>query len=128
LPLHNDGNFRALLRIHCGDDLFLNHITNCGKNSTYISATIQNELISIICNQIQTNIFNRIKKFKFFVILADETSDVSRVEQFSLCIRYFDADVIKIREDFSQFVPVHSTTGKELSKTIINTLSALGGK
>jgi len=112
LPLHNDGNFRALLRyrIDSGDDLFLNHIKNCGKNSTYISADIQNELISIICDQIQTTICNRIKKNKFFVILADETTDVGRVEQFSLCIRYFDDDVDKIREDFLQFVSVHSTT------------------
>ena len=48
------------------------------------------------------------------------------LKQFSLCIRYFDADVNKIREDFLQFVPVHSTTGLELAKTIISTLSALG--
>ncbi|KAF0707451.1 zinc finger MYM-type protein 1-like [Aphis craccivora] len=108
LPLHNDGNFRALLRyrIDSGDDLFLNHIKNCGKNSTYISADIQNELISIICDQIHTTICNRIKKNKFFVILADETTDVGRVEQFSLCIR--------------------TTTGLELAKTIISTLTALG--
>jgi len=113
LPLHNDGNFRALLRYHIenGDDLFSNHIKSCGKNSTYISADIQNEVISIICDQIQTKTCNRIKTNTFFVILADETTDVIRVEQFSLCIKYFDADVNKIREDFLQFVPVHSTTG-----------------
>jgi len=64
LPLHNDGNFRALLLYHIdsGDDLFLNHIKNCGKNSTYISTDIQNGLISIIYDQIQTTICNRIKK------------------------------------------------------------------
>lgn len=128
LPIHNDGNFRALLRyrIDCGDDLFLNHIKSCGKNSTYLSADIQNELISIICDQIQIKICEKIKKTKFFVILADETTDVSRIEQFSLCIRYLDVDILKIREDFLQFVPVHNTTGSELAKTIISTLRALG--
>jgi len=46
------------------------------------------------------------KSFQLYVIkfrlkfVADETTDVSRVEQFSICIRYFDADVNKIREDF----------------------------
>lgn len=50
------------------------------------------------------------------MILADKTTNVSWVEQFSLYIRYFDADVTKIRENSLQFVPVHSTTGLELAK------------
>lgn len=86
-PLHNDGNLRILLRyrIDCGDDLFLNHLKNCNKNVTYISNEIQNELISIICDHIQSQIFNRIKNKKFYTILADETTDVNRIELFSLC-------------------------------------------
>lgn len=39
--------------------------------------------------------------------------------------RYLDKDECKIREEFLQFVPVHSTTGFELTKTIISTLSSL---
>jgi len=41
-------------------------------------------------------------------ILADEITDISRTEKFSLCIRYLDEDVFKIREDFSQFVPIQT--------------------
>jgi len=38
--------------------------------------------------------------------LADETTDVAGIEQFSMCVKYFDKDTNKIKEDFIQFVPV----------------------
>ncbi|KAJ8915305.1 hypothetical protein NQ315_014813 [Exocentrus adspersus] len=129
-PVHNDGNFRSLLRyrIQNGDNLFLNHIQNCGKNATYISADIQNEIVSLIAKHIQQQICSRIKKASYYTILADETTDISRIEQFSLCIRYLHEDCknISLREDFLQFVPVHSTKGVDLTNTIISTLTALG--
>ena len=43
-PDHNDGNFRALLRmrISCGDKQLINHIENQSLNAMYISPSIQN--------------------------------------------------------------------------------------
>lgn len=130
-PINNDGNFRSLLRyrIQSGDDCFLNHIQNCGKNATYISPDIQNEVISVITTHIQNQICNKINKAKYFTILADETTDISRIEQFSLCVRYLeeiDTNNYMIREDFLQFVPVHSTVGSELTNILISSLTALG--
>ncbi|XP_025207736.1 zinc finger MYM-type protein 1-like [Melanaphis sacchari] len=110
-PDHNDGNFRALLRmrISCGDKQLINHIENQSLNAMYISPT------------------------KSFSVLVDETTDISRIEQLTLCIRYnIDSvettDTINyvLREDFLQFVPVHSTTGQNLASVIINSLQALG--
>lgn len=91
-PVKNDGNFRSLLRyrIQSGDNLFLNHIQNCSKNASYISADVQNEVISIISEYIQHKICDKINEGKYFTILADETTDISRIEQFSLCIRYLE--------------------------------------
>lgn len=81
----------------------------------------------------QHYICDKIRKEKYFIISADETSDISHIEQFSLCIRYlkksssFEKDnTYIIREDFLQFVPVHSTVGSELANIIISTLTSLG--
>ncbi|XP_022170825.1 zinc finger MYM-type protein 1-like, partial [Myzus persicae] len=109
-PDHNDGNLRALLRmrISCGDKQLINHIENQSLNAIYISPT------------------------KSFSVLVDETTDISRIEQLTLCIRYIDSvettNTINyvLREDFLQFVPVHSTTGQNLASVIINSLQALG--
>jgi len=133
-PVKNDG-FRSLLRyrIQSGDNLFLNHIQNCGKNASYISADVKNEVISIISEYIQHKICDKINEGKYFTILADETTDISRIEQFSLCIRYLEKssnfendNSYFIKEDFLQFVPVHSTVGLELANTIISTSTGLG--
>jgi len=127
-------HFRSLLRyrIQNGDNLFLNHTQSCSKNASYISADVQNEVISIISEYIQHKICDKINEGKYFTILADETTDISRIEQFSLCIRYLEKssnfendNSYFIRDDFIQFVPVHSTVGLELANTIISTLAGL---
>lgn len=47
---------------------------------------------------LQKEIVLKINQAKFFTILTDETYDISRIEQMSLCIRYIDNGCI--REDF----------------------------
>ena len=44
------GNFRKF-RIVAGDTKLLEHLSTCGKNATYISPTIHNEIIDA-CNTI----------------------------------------------------------------------------
>lgn len=65
---------------------------------------------------------------KCFAVIADETTDVSGVEQFSICLRYINKKDREycIREDFLQFVPVEDFTGKGLADTIISTLTKKG--
>ncbi|CAI6359458.1 unnamed protein product [Macrosiphum euphorbiae] len=66
---------------------------------------------------------------KCFTILADETSDISSIEQFALCIRYFeltDVNNFKIVEHFLKFVPVESTSGQNLADVLLTTLNSCG--
>ncbi|XP_050338320.1 52 kDa repressor of the inhibitor of the protein kinase-like, partial [Bactrocera neohumeralis] len=62
-----------------------------------------------------------------FAIIADETTDVSGIEQFSICIRYVDRfeNEEKLREDFLCFVPVEDTTGSGLANVLIDKLKEL---
>ncbi|XP_039969053.1 zinc finger MYM-type protein 1-like, partial [Bactrocera tryoni] len=59
--------------------------------------------------------------------IADETTDVSGIEQFSICIRYVDRfeNEEKLREDFLCFVPVEDTTGSGLANVLIDKLKEL---
>lgn len=129
LPIENDGNFRALLRfaIDSGDISLKNHIENTGRNSLYISPQIQNEIAHIAGGVIQRKIIERINKSHCFSIIADETTDVSGIEQFSICIRYVDKveKEHSLREDFLCFVPVEDTTGAGLANTLVNELKNL---
>lgn len=127
-PTENEGNFRALLRhrIDAGDEVLSTHFLKCKKNATYISWNIQNQIINKCSDFLQELLVAKIKHAKYFSILADETTDISTVEQFSLCVRYVDEDKFKICENFLMFHPLASTTGEELSNQIINNLKGLG--
>ncbi len=67
-------------------------------------------------DQVLERILTEVKACKFFSIIMDETSDISRVEQVSICIRYiFDGCT---KETFVGFFDTESTEGKVLYKLV----------
>ncbi|CAG9830277.1 unnamed protein product [Diabrotica balteata] len=122
-PDKKDGKFRALLRFRAcaGDENLKRHIINCGKNATYVSPEIQNEIIQTCSNLVTQEIVSRIQKSDCFAILADETMDISATEQLSICIRYVDYknETPVIREDFVGFVPIYSQSAEHITKVIL---------
>lgn len=120
----NDGNFRALLRfrVDSGDILLKEHLNNGPKNSLYTSPGIQNEIISICGDIIKSKIVQRVNVAECFSVLADETTDIGRIEQMSVCLRYYDQVDKKIREDFLEFTPAVDLTGKGLATLILGSL------
>lgn len=90
-PDHNDGHFRALLRVLVsrGDQNLINHIENQSLNNSYTSPRIQNSFILIWGKKFQDNLIHKINAAKSFSVLVDETRiDVSRTEQLTLNMRY----------------------------------------
>ncbi|GBM52843.1 hypothetical protein AVEN_154174-1 [Araneus ventricosus] len=99
---------------------------NSGGRSMYTSSFIQNEIINTFCHLIQSQIVRNVRKSIFYSVLADETTDISQIEQFCLCVRYVEDQSYKIRKDFLTFVPVYDVTGAGLANTVLETLSILG--
>jgi len=123
------GVFRALLsfRVESGDTTLLNHIETSPKNCIMISSRTQNEIIVAVGDVIVGKIVERIKKCKFFLILVDETTDISTIEQITVCIRYVDTSCWIIREDiFVGFVEMNSTTGLAIKNLILDKLKDIG--
>jgi hypothetical protein len=80
--------------IECGDDDLKSHLNFAPKNGTYISAPAQNELISAIGEVMLKKITAEVKRAGYFSLLADETTDFSKQEQLSVCLRYYLDDRI----------------------------------
>jgi len=99
-PVHNDGNFRNLLRYRSrgGDKVLADHLLNCAQNASYISPVIQNDIIEVCNDIIVDELVSKVNSAQCFSVLADETADVSGIEQLSLGIRYLDCD--RVHEDF----------------------------
>jgi len=103
-PAENDGNFRALLRyrIRGGDVALCNHLTGAAANATYLSATIQNELLVVASDLIREKIQKRVREAGCWALIADETMDLQKREQLVVVLRYVSADedgVLRQRED-----------------------------
>ncbi|XP_065643089.1 uncharacterized protein LOC136074678 [Hydra vulgaris] len=121
-----DENFKALLVywVDAGDKVLEHHLKSSGKNATYISKTVQNELIDI-CGQIITEkIIKEAKIAKYFSVIADETTDVSHHEQLCVCIRFVCLinGFHTIREEFLNFKKANDLSSKGLGELIIQTL------
>lgn len=89
----NEGNFRELMkfRIASGDHILENHLTTTHSKATYISHSIQEDIIQCCRNEIIFHILEDIKKSKYYSIIFDETTDISSISQMSLTLRYIDS-------------------------------------
>ncbi|CAI6354666.1 unnamed protein product [Macrosiphum euphorbiae] len=127
-PIQNDGNFRWLLghRAQHEDNTLKKYLETCSSNAMYTSPLIQNEIINIFGELIQSDIIKKNSKSNYFSVLADETTDMAQIEQFSICIRYFEEELVVLLEDFLTFVPVHDVTGLGLATVLLNTLKEIG--
>lgn len=88
---HN-GNFLGILELLGKfDHIMQEHlcqISNKEIQDHYLGKWIQNELLSIMGDTVQSNIVRRIKAAKYFAVVLDCTPDISHYEQMSLSIRY----------------------------------------
>ena len=117
-----EGNFRRLLRyraVQCGDTNLEEQLKSAPRNACYTSGDIQNQIIECVGAELRQTVVSRVKKAGFYVIMADETTDITATEQLSLCLRYYDHDLKKVCEDFICFLDVldkeyHSNTNPEI--------------
>ena len=65
---YRQGNFRAMLQIMaaCNDQTIYEHINNVGRNSTYISPRIQNDLLDAMGASLEKSIVAEVKEVRFF--------------------------------------------------------------
>lgn len=123
---YTQGNLRCLVqKAAVKDSLLRDHLNNGPKNASYLSAETQNNLINCIGTVMLRQICSEITKSKFFAIGADETSDVHKIEQLVLTVRYVDANY-DICESFVGFVEVKNTTGHALAESLLGYIEKIG--
>ena len=121
------GNFQALLefRIDSGDQTLQHHLKTAPRNATYISKTIQNEMITTVGAIIVNNLSQEIRESKYFSIMSDEAADISNKENLSVMIRFLDSTKT-VREEFVGFYLCEDgTTGAAIKDLIIGAVADL---
>ena len=84
----NKGNFLALIDFRCeaGDIILKEHLKSSSSRATYISKTIQNDLIKACGEYIRDKILEEVRSCRFFTVIADEATDSSNSEQLSIVL------------------------------------------
>ena len=100
LPGHNEEklNFIQLLNLRAEDDDNLKKWL-LKKSKKYTSPIIQNEILKDRALTILHDIVNSTKDLGYHSIMADESSDISDVQQFVIWICWVD-NMLEPREDF----------------------------
>ena len=132
-PDSNKGNLQELIQFRSkNDEILQRFIKNCPKNASYLSNTIQNEILEIIADIIRESISCNVSEefCPFFSIIADELSDdIANKHIMSLCIRYIkftDGEVENIGEGVIDLVYTERGTAAHLKKVIKDRLSECG--
>ncbi|XP_050066310.1 uncharacterized protein LOC126555432 [Aphis gossypii] len=131
LPLRgkksDSGVFQDLLnfRIESGDEILKDHfLTNVG-NAKYSSHRTQNELITLCGQILKEEIVCEANAANAFSIIADESADISGVEQLTIVIRFLDKQS-KIREEFLGFLPLDKLDAESVATKILSFMEDSG--
>ncbi len=125
----NHGNFLALLnfRIDAGDTVLENHLSSAARNATYTSNTIQNQIVTVLSDQVINHIVEKVRSAKWYTVIADEVTDVANREQLTIVLRYVDSTTYVVREDLVGFFECDlGISGLHLATKITSTLKELG--
>lgn len=124
---YTQGNLRACLQlmVACNDEVLRRHIDGCPLHASYISPKSQNELIDAIGQVMQQEVVLEWKQSQYFSLIADETTDFSKREQLSVCLRYVLPNN-SIRERFLSFEIATDLTGLGLATQLLSLLDRCG--
>ena len=118
----DSGNLVELLKLRCLDSPAL--AAWLRKKTKWLSHDIQNEILEIFARHIVSQISADIRGCRWFSLIVDETTDISRKEQVSICLRYVDS-AFTVHESFVGFFETESTTAEHLLHVIEDVLLRL---
>ena len=79
LSKDNKGNFLSIIQLLAKYDTVLDKLLQLPKGSPkYLSPLVQNELISVLAEEVFRDIKSELQRAPFFAILLDTTQDVSK--------------------------------------------------
>lgn len=128
-----NGNFLKLVELLSQfDQVLAEHVRRTINKETYahyMGKNIQNELIQLLSEEIQSKILSLLHAAKYYTIIVDCTQDVSKVEQMSIVFRFVnisDNGNVEIREHFFEFLTVEKTDSETLANHIVEELEKHG--
>jgi len=84
-----DGNFLSQVKLFAQYDDVMKQIVDMPSGSvTYLSPTIQNELIQCLGEKLRKELISNINSSPFYSLMLDTTQDITKIDQLSIIIRH----------------------------------------
>ncbi|VEN39225.1 unnamed protein product [Callosobruchus maculatus] len=116
-----DSKFNELLKLRANDvpelDKWLKR-----SNQKWLHHSIVEEILKILSDSVLNGILQAVRNAKYYSIMVDETSDISRLEQVSLCLRHVD-EKLNVTEDFVGFYETKNTKSETLFSIVKDVLT-----
>ena len=111
------------LKVGDGDPYFRKLVESKSHKCRYLSPSIQNEIIEILGNATRLKLVDKIKTAPCYTLIFDTTSDICRVDQISIVVRWVDVEAAEAVETFLGFIPAkQGGTAKALTDTVLDYL------
>ena len=111
------------LKVGDGDPYFRELVESKSHKCRYLSPSIQNEIIEILSNATRLKLVDKIKTAPCYTLIFDTTSDICRVDQISIVVRWVDVEAAEAVETFLGFLPAkQGGTAKALIDTVLDYL------
>lgn len=124
---HTDGesNFRQLLKLRSDDSQDLQHWLQ--RKTKWTSVDIQEEIVTLMAHELVRTFSTEVRERKCFAIIADETADISRIEQLSICLRTvtLTENKFEVQEKLFGFYAMDVCDGESLFLAIRDSLIRL---
>ena len=117
-----DSNLLQLLKCRADDVQGLNSWMGDGR---YLSHDIVNELLEIMSHQVLRGLLCEIREAEWFALIADETRDISGIEQLAISLRWVAKDYL-VYEDVIALAEVEQTDAATLTSTLKDALVRSG--
>ena len=120
----NKGNFLEILHLVAKHDKELESRMLFGPKNA--SPEMQNFILKVLDDMVRKKICTQVKNVCYFSIIADETKDVSKKEQLSIIVRYFNDQTNAINKRFLTYVEAKSLDAQGLAEYILQTIDSHG--
>ena len=119
----NRGNFLEIFKLVAShDEVVSERLVYGPKNALYTCRSIQNNFLKLLGKMVQSIVCCKVCEPGLFLILVDETKDISKKEQITFVLRCIDPKEGTVQEYFLTYVEATTLDAKSLTESIVDTL------
>ena len=105
------------LVVSCGGETLQTFLDRAGGNPTYTSKMVVVEFVNALRAWVAESLLKRLHTASFFSIMADECSDVTTIEELTICCHRVESDAPE--EHFIEILPLKKANAESIYSALV---------